>query len=102
MEVKTKKILLFYLFTPLILNVWQGTLFSHVKSRGFDLKMLIISVVEYYSKFPEMIALPDKTFARFGIPHEVLLDNMPFQSKKFLMFSEDWGFKTTFQSSSPE
>ena len=66
-------------------------------------------VVDYFSKFPEMIVLPDKTaktvvehlkciFARFGIPHEIISDNMPFQSKEFLTFSKDWGFKTTTSS----
>ena len=43
-------------------------------------------VVDYFSKFPEMIVLPDKTaktvvehlkcvFARFGIPNEGMSDN---------------------------
>ena len=46
-------------------------------------------VVDYFSKFPEMVVLPDKTaktvveklkciFARFGIPYEIMSDNMPF------------------------
>ena len=56
-----------------------------------------------------MIVLPDKTektvvehlkcvFARFGIPNEVISDNMPFQSQEFLTFFHEWGFKTTTSS----
>ena len=66
-------------------------------------------VVDCYSKFPEMVVLQDKTaltvvenlkhiFARFGIPYEIISDNMPFQSRAFLTFSKEWGFKTTASS----
>ena len=52
-------------------------------------------VVDYYSKYPELLALPDKTastiveqcksvFARHGIPVEIVSDNMPFLSNEFL------------------
>ena len=65
-------------------------------------------VVDYFLKFPEI--LNDKTaktiieqlkciFARYGIPNEVVSDNMPFQSIEFLQFSKDWCFKTTTSSS---
>ena len=68
------------------------------------------SVVEdYFSKFPEMLELPDKTaatviknlksvFARFGIPNKIVSDNMPFQSAHFLKFANDWGFETSISS----
>ena len=66
-------------------------------------------VVDYFSKFPKMLELPDKTaatviqklksvFARFGIPYEIVSDNMPFQSANFLKFADEWGFKTTTSS----
>lgn len=60
-------------------------------------------VVDYYSKYPELCLLKDKTagsvitsmksmFARHGIPDEVVADNMPFSSKSFRQFARDWGF----------
>ena len=66
-------------------------------------------VVDYFSKFSEMVVLPDKTaktvveqlkciFARFGIPYEIMSDNMPFQSREFLTFVKEWNFKTTTSS----
>jgi len=75
--------------------------------KGVDYLVL----VDYFSKFPEMCILPDKTaqtiieqlkciFARYGIPNEVVSDNMPFQSKDFLQFATDWCFKAT--TSSPQ
>ena len=52
-------------------------------------------VVVYFSKFPEILELPGKTaatviqklksvFARFGIPNEIVSDNMPFKVLIFL------------------
>ena len=66
-------------------------------------------VVDYYSKYPELLALPDKTastiveqcksvFARHGIPVEIVSDNMPFLSNEFLTFANAWGIKTTTSS----
>ena len=68
-------------------------------------------VVDYFSKYPEVTALPDKTaqsvvkqcksiFARHGIPEEIVSDNMPFCSKEFAKFLNAWGIKST--TSSPE
>ena len=56
-------------------------------------------IVDYFSKYPEMIALANKTastivwqcknvFARHGIPVEIVSDNMPFNSKEFLAFTK--------------
>ena len=67
-------------------------------------------VVDYYSKYPESLPLPDKTastvveqcenvFARYGIPVENVCDNMPFLSNEFLIFANMWGMKTTTSSS---
>jgi len=58
-------------------------------------------VVDYYSKYPEIARLPDKTaptvvlhlkeiFARHGIPEEMVSDNMPFSSRKMGEFAEQW------------
>ena len=67
-------------------------------------------VVDYTSKFPEVCCLgKSKTastviskmktiFARFGIPQEVMADNMPFGSREFAQFAEQWGFKVTTSS----
>ena len=66
-------------------------------------------VVDYYSKYPELLPLPDKTastiieqcksvFARHGIPVEIVSDNMPFLSNEFLTFANTWGIKTTTSS----
>jgi hypothetical protein len=30
---------------------------------------------------------------RHGIPDEVVADNMPFSSKEYLQFAQEWGFK---------
>ena len=66
-------------------------------------------VVDYYSKYPELSQLPDKTAstiithtksicARHGIPEEIVSDNMPFGSREFKDFAYDWGIKTTTSS----
>ena len=55
-------------------------------------------IVDYYSKYTELLPLHDKTartiveqcksvFSRHGIPVEVVSDNMPFQSVEFLTFA---------------
>lgn len=57
-------------------------------------------VVDYYSNYPELFLLKDKTagsvitrmksiFARHGIPDQVVADNMPFSSKNFRQFERD-------------
>ena len=66
-------------------------------------------VVDYYSKFIETSLMRDKTagtivthmksiFARYGIPDELVSDNMPYNSKEFKQFANDWGFKLTTSS----
>ena len=68
-------------------------------------------VADYFSKYPEIAPLPDKTahsvveqckniFARHGIPLEIISDNMPFCSKEFATFLNSLGIKST--TSSPE
>lgn len=66
-------------------------------------------VFDYYSKYPELCLLKDKTagsvitsmksmFARHGIPDQVVADNMPFSSKSFRQFARDWGFASCTSS----
>ena len=66
-------------------------------------------VVDYYSKYPELCILKDKTassvvtsmksiFARHGIPDEVVADNMPFSGKALRKFASEWGFKVSTSS----
>ena len=66
-------------------------------------------IVDYFSKYPEMIALANKTasaivlqcknvFARHGIPTEIVSDNMPFNSHEFLTFTKEWGILLTTSS----
>jgi hypothetical protein len=60
-------------------------------------------VVDYYSKYPEVVTLPDKTgktvvqklkaiFARHGVPDTFMSDNMPFASRHMVQFAQDWEF----------
>lgn len=37
-------------------------------------------------------------FARHGIPEELISDNMPYNSKEFKQFANDWGFELTTSS----
>ena len=69
-----------------------------------------IVCVDYYSKFPEVQLISDKTakqcisalksiFARHGIPETVVSDNGPcFASHEFRVFSKEWGFKLNTSS----
>ena len=60
--------------------------------------------VDYYSKFPELALLENKTSecviahvksisARHGIPEEIIADNQPFGSHAFRQFAKSWGIK---------
>ena len=84
---------------------WQklGTDLCEHKGKNY------LVVVDYYSKFIETALLPNKTagtvithlksiFARYGIPEELVSDNMPFNSKEFDEFAKEWGFKQTTSS----
>lgn len=66
-------------------------------------------IVDYYSKYPEIAVMPDKTaasvisqmkqvFARHGIPDEVICDNMPFASYQMQTFAREWCFTVTTSS----
>lgn len=62
-------------------------------------------VVNYYSRFPEVISLTlttstsviaavKSTFARFGIPDVLVSDNGPqFSSRQFAEFAQSYGFQ---------
>ena len=67
-------------------------------------------VVDYLSKYPEVVELEDKTaatiihkmkevFGRQGRPEELMSDNMPFGSYEFKGFARSWGI--TQHTSSP-
>lgn len=66
-------------------------------------------LVDYYSKYPEVYLLPNKTaesvvtalksmFSRYGIPLEMICDNMPFNSGVMINFSREWDFTITTSS----
>ena len=66
-------------------------------------------VVDYYSKYPELALLENKTSecvishvksisARHGIPEEIVADNQPFGSYSFRQFAENWGITVTTSS----
>lgn len=66
-------------------------------------------IVDYYSKYPEVLNIPDKTsgavigkfkavFARHGTPVELVADHVPFASAEMNSFAKEWGFKITHSS----
>lgn len=66
-------------------------------------------MVDYFSKYPEVIELKDKTArsvikavkeacSRHGIPQEIMADNMPFGSRQFRQFCKDWDITLTTSS----
>jgi len=66
-------------------------------------------VIDYYSHFPEIALLENKTapcviihlkslFARYGIPDVLMGDNMPFNSKACHDFAKDWNFDLVWSS----
>ncbi|XP_050528243.1 uncharacterized protein K02A2.6-like [Daktulosphaira vitifoliae] len=66
-------------------------------------------LVDYYSKWLEIIPIKSansstlikcckEIFTRFGIPSEVIADNMPFDSYEFRVFSQEYKFKITTSS----
>lgn len=68
-----------------------------------------LCLVDYFSKFPVIRLLKTKTaqsvitnmksvFAEYGIPCEVISDNVPFGSVEFRQFAESYQFKTTTSS----
>jgi len=66
-------------------------------------------VVDYYSRWLEIIEIRHKDtstiisklkplFSKFGIPMEIIADNMPFGSREFLKFANDWEFEVNTAS----
>lgn len=67
-------------------------------------------IVDYTSKYPEVCGLGKTktaaaiirklktTFGRFGIPTELVADNMPYASHEMQEFATQWGFKITTTS----
>ncbi|CAB4040675.1 Transposon Tf2-8 poly [Paramuricea clavata] len=74
-------------------------------------KVTYLLVVDYYSRYVEVVALHKSTspskiiqalktvFARHGIPDEVRSDNGPqYHSDEFAQFAKEWGFKHSISS----
>ena len=68
-----------------------------------------LSVVDYYSKYPEVARLTSKNseavilamkemFAHHGIPDRLIADNMPFSSLKFKNFASEWEIEVVTSS----
>ncbi|XP_021340553.1 uncharacterized protein K02A2.6-like [Mizuhopecten yessoensis] len=66
-------------------------------------------IVDYYSKFPEICMLENKTasnvilhlksvLARNGIPEVIMSDNMPFSSRTFREFARKWDIELVTSS----
>lgn len=66
-------------------------------------------IVDYYSRWIEVCQLYRKTssaiiskfkeiFSRFGIPRQLVSDNMPFGSFEMRSFASEWGFSITTSS----
>ena len=81
---------------------WQKIAMDIMTYHGRD----YLVIVDYYSKYPEVSLLPDKTassiitytksiWARHGIPEEIVCDNILFGSRVFKDFAYEWGIKTT-------
>ena len=84
---------------------WQRLAADIMTMQGVD----YLVVVDYFSKYPEVTPIPDKTsmsvvsrfkeiFARHGIPEQLISDNMPFASRHFKEFAKEWGFTLTTSS----
>ena len=67
-------------------------------------------LVDYYSKFPEIVETNTTTaaktiqmlkqmFSRHGIPHTVVSDNGPqFSSTEYELFAAEYGFKPAYSN----
>jgi len=73
--------------------------------RGYN----YLIVIDYYSRWIEIMKLKAKTsdtvidllmdlISKFGIPNEIVSDNMPFGSVRFSVFAKNWNFKLTKSS----
>lgn len=90
---------------PLLSHKLPSEPWQKVSTDLFELdRKHYIVIVDAYSNYPEVIALPSQssesvirvmktTFARYGIPEEVLSGNGPcYSSVEFKQFSKDWNF----------
>jgi hypothetical protein len=95
---------------PLILHSIPKTPFAKL---GMDilehLKKDYLVIMDYYSKWLEVVPLQHKTareiitkceavFTTHGIPSEVIADNVPFGSAEFREFAKKWNFKVNTSS----
>jgi len=86
-------------------RAWQKVAADLFAFKGRD----YLLVVDYYSKFPFVMQLPNKSassvinalksiFAQHGIPNELFADNMPFASAEARSFANSWDFVITTSS----
>ena len=79
---------------------WQKLGADFLTCRGQD----YLLVVDYYSKYPELIEVQDKTaanlimilkemFGRHGYPDTLMSDNVPFNCREFKQYADDYGFQ---------
>ena len=91
---------------PIPAHPWLKVAADIMSWRGAD----YLIVVDYFSKYIEFTRLQDKTaasvisnfqaiFARHGIPQELVSDNMPFNSREFRRFANEWDLTLTTSSS---
>lgn len=90
---------------PVPNRAWENIASDILEFGGKD----YLVVVDYYSKWIELCQIPDKTastvimrlksmFARFGIPDKLISDNMPYASREFKQFCNEWNFESTTSS----
>jgi len=91
---------------PLLSHSLPTRSWQKVSTDLFELnKKDYVVIVNAYSNYPEVINIPSQssktiinvmktTFARHGIPHEVMSDNGPcYISQEFAQFAKDWDFR---------
>ena len=90
---------------PIPIRPWEKLGADYFSPAGKD----YLLVVDYYSKYPEVVQAENKTaehtiavlkslFARHGIPNIIVADNMPFNSRAFKQFATQWDFEVTISS----
>ena len=84
-------------------GIWQKIAMYIMTYHGRD----YLVVIDYYSRYPEVSPLPDKTvnsintythMCPHGIPEEIVSDNMPFCSREFKDFAYQWDIKSNTSS----
>lgn len=90
---------------PCATRPWQRL---HTDILTFDAKDYLV-VYDAYSQWLELFSLRSKTaseitthftmlFSRFGVPQEIVSDNVPYNSVEWLAFADTWQFTPLFSS----